>query len=273
MIFPRHCKEVGYARGKPCGDRVYFLSRYLVVETPGGPEVREVIRDPGGTGMMRPVRGTRLLAPSDQVHRHPEKMNLHDRTRLVRLAAEAGKRCTLFTGWDEHLIFVCDPDLSSFLPLHVYDASPPAPSLLLALDGLERAGLFGEISVFFVPHLRDITDTGADVYPCRAAGFPRTIDADPVREGERVAGCITSAQVIRECHGAEITRAEICPLESVDAEPFIARCCRSEREGVGVYRGYYGGVVHWGASPRQIASTVERVAEGWRVAHGESCGG
>ena len=273
MIFPRHCKEVGYARGKPCGDRVYFLSRYLVVETPDGPEVREVIRDPGAQGMMRPIRGTRLLAPADQVHRYPAKVNLHDRTRLVRLALESGKRCTVFTGRDEHLTFVCDPDLSSFLPLHAYDVSPPAPSLLLALDELERGGLFGELSVFFVPHLRDITDAAADVYPCRAAGFPRTLDADPVKRGERIAGCITSAQVVRECYGTEFTRAEICPLESVEAEPFIARCCRGEREGVGVYRGFFGGVVHWGASPWQIAVTVERVVQGWREARGEGCSG
>ena len=273
MIFPRHCKEVGYARGKPCGDRVYFLSRYLVHETQDGPEVREVIRDPGAQGMMRPIRGTRLLAPADQVHRYPEKVNLHDRTRLVRLALESGKRCTVFTGRDEHLTFVCDPDLSSFLPLHAYDVSPPAPSLLLALDELERGGLFGELSVFFVPHLRDITDAAADVYPCRAAGFPRTLDADPVKRGERIAGCITSAQVVRECYGTEFTRAEICPLESVEAEPFIARCCRGEREGVGVYRGFFGGVVHWGASPRQIALTVERVVQGWREARGEGCSG
>jgi hypothetical protein len=273
MIFPRHCKEVGYARGKPCGDRVYFLSRYLVVETPDGTEVREVIRDPEGKGMMRPIQGTRLLAPADQVHRYPEKVNLHDRTRLVRLARESGKRCTVFTGRDEHLTFVCDPDLSPFLPVHAYDVSPPAPSLLLALDELERGGLFGELSVFFVPHLRDISDTAADVYPCRAAGFPRTLDADPVKGGERIAGCITSAQVVRECYGTEFTRAEICPLELVEAEPFIARCCRGEREGVGVYRGFFGGVVHWGASPRQIAMTVERVVQGWREARGEGCSG
>ena len=273
MIFPRHCKEVGYARGKPCGDRVYFLSRYLVVETPDGPEVREVIRDPEGKGMMRPIQGTRLLAPADQVHRYPEKVNLHDRTRLVRLARESGKRCTVFTGRDEHLTFVCDPDLSPFLPVHAYDVSPPAPSLLLALDELERGGLFGELSVFFVPHLRDISDTAADVYPCRAAGFPRTLDADPVKGGERIAGCITAAQVVRECYGTEFTRAEICPLELVEAEPFIARCCRGEREGVGVYRGFFGGVVHWGASPRQIAMTVERVVQGWREARGEGCSG
>jgi hypothetical protein len=223
--------------------------------------------------MMRPIRGTRLLAAADQVHRYPEKVNLHDRTLLVHLALGTGKRCTLFTGWDEHLTFVCDPDLSPFLPVHVYDVSPPSPSLLLTLDGLERAGLFGELSVFFVPHLRDITDTSADMYPCRAAGFPRTLDADPVQGGERIAGCITSAQVVRECHGPDFTRAEICPLESVEAEPFIARCCRSEREGVGVYRGFFGGVVHWGASPRQIAATVERVVQGWREARGEGCSG
>ena len=29
MIFPEHCKYVGIASTKPCGERVYFLSRYF----------------------------------------------------------------------------------------------------------------------------------------------------------------------------------------------------------------------------------------------------
>lgn len=32
MIFPEHCKHVGVSDGaRPCRDRVYFLTRYLVV--------------------------------------------------------------------------------------------------------------------------------------------------------------------------------------------------------------------------------------------------
>ena len=48
--------------------------------------------------------------------------------------------------------------------------------------------------------------------------------------------------------GKDFVLENICPLESVREEPFIARCCRSEREGTGLYKGKYGAVVHWGAA-------------------------
>jgi hypothetical protein len=134
------------------------------------------------------------------------------------------------------------------------------------------AGLFGELSVTIVHHVRDIREIGADVYPCRAAGFVRTLDSDPVGEGDLVAGCMTGAQVLRECGRTGVVLEEICPLESVQEEPFIARCCRGEREGVREFRGRFGGVVHWGANPWTIALTVRKVAEGWRGIHGEDRG-
>ncbi|HUK38423.1 MAG TPA: hypothetical protein VLV30_04845, partial [Methanomicrobiales archaeon] len=94
--------------------------------------------------------------------------------------------------------------------------------------------------------------------------FSRTVDSDSVGKRERVAGCMTGAQILKECGGGDVQMEEICPLESVREEPFIARCCRSEREGLRVWKGKFGGVVHWGATPRTIAETVEKVAEGWR---------
>src|SRR5208283_3979789 len=36
VIFPEHCKVVGVASSKPCGNRVYTLSRYLLRETDRG---------------------------------------------------------------------------------------------------------------------------------------------------------------------------------------------------------------------------------------------
>ena len=264
MIFPDHCKEVGVVTGKPCGDRVYFLTRYLIRESPEGIDVIDVEQDPGDRGMMRGVVSLRTLAAGDEVARYPEQVNLHDRTALIRLALDSGHRCTVFRGLDEHTTFVCDPDLSSLLPIHVYDILPPRPHLSATLKDLEKDGLFGELSVTFIHHVRDIRGIGADVYPCRAAGFPRTLDSDPVGEGDRVAGCMTGAQILRECGKRGIPAGEICPLESVAEVPFIARCCRSEREGVREFRGMFGGVVHWGATPWTIAETVKNVAEGWR---------
>ena len=76
----------------------------------------------------------------------------------------------------------------------------------------------------------------ADVYPCRAAGYTRTLDADPMQGGEQVAGCLTGSQFFTECYGKDFVLENICPLESVREEPFIARCCRSERVGIGIYK-------------------------------------
>lgn len=191
MIFPEHCKYVGHASTRPCGDRVYFLSRYLLRDTGSGYEVLEVTPDSTGKGMMREIVSSHVLAPADTVYCYPEKVQLHDRTRLIQLALDSGYRCTVFTGLDEHKTFVLDPDLSGLLKVHVYDVSPPRPNLSLTLRELESAGLFGDLSVLFCHHVRDIRELGAEVYPCRAAGFGRTLDADPMSGGEHVAGCLT----------------------------------------------------------------------------------
>ena len=265
MIFPEQCKQVGYASTKPCGDLVYFLSRYLVRDTGTGYELLEITPDPAGSGMMRRIVASKTIAPEQETYRYLEKVQIHDRTRLIGLALDSGFRCTIFTGLDEHMTFVLDPDMSGLLRIHVYDVAPPRPSLSACIRELESAGLFGDLSVTFCHHTRDITQVRADVYPCRAAGYTRTLDADPMQGGERVAGCLTGSQFYTECYGKDFELENICPLESVREEPFIARCCRSERVGTGIYKGKYGAVVHWGASPVQIANAVNELVEQWRM--------
>jgi hypothetical protein len=263
MIFPVQCKEVGYASTKPCGDQVYFLSRYLVRDTGTGYEVLEITPDPAGGNMMRPIVASKVIASAGETYHYSEKVQIHDRTRLIGLALDTGYRCTIFTGLDEHMTFVLDPDISGLLRIHVYDVTPPRPSLSACIRELESAGLFGELSVIFCHHTRDITQVRADVYPCRAAGYTRTLDADPMQGGERVAGCLTSSQFLTQCYGKDFVLENICPLESVREEPFITRCCRSEREGMGISRGKCGVVVHWGASPAQIARAVNELVVKW----------
>lgn len=265
MIFPEQCKQVGSATTKPCGDRVYFLSRYLVRDTGSGYELLEITPDPSGSGMMRKPLASNVLATAQETYRYPEKVQINDRARLVELAQDTGYRCTIFTGLDEHMTFVLDPDLSVFLKIHVYDVTPPRPSLSACLRELQAAGLFGELEVTFCHHTRDITQVKADVYPCRAAGYTKTLDADPMHGGEKIAGCLTGSQFFTECYGTDFSLENICPLESVREEPFIARCCRSEREGIGMYKGKFGAVVHWGASPARIAHAVEDLTKQWRA--------
>ncbi|MDV2481608.1 hypothetical protein F8E02_06225 [Methanoculleus sp. Wushi-C6] len=272
MIFPPHCKFVGSATTAPYGERVYFLSRYLVRETPDGMEVLEVEPDPEGTGLMRRVLSARVIAAGDEVYCYPDRVNVQDRTLLVSEAIRSGHRCTIFTGHGEQTTFVLDPDLSGFLRIHVYDITPPRPHLSSTLTELERTGLFGDLEVVFEHHTRDIREIQGDVYPCRAAGFPRTLDADPVRPGDRVVGCLTAQNLVQECCDDGITVENICPLGAVAAEPFIARCCRSERAGLGRWNGRFGAVVHWGASAWEIAQAVRQVATAWREKHGEGSG-
>ncbi len=264
MIFPRLCKEIGYASTRPCGDQVYFLSRYLIHETGEGHEVLEVIPGPDQQGLMRTISGTRVLAGASDVSWYPEKVQLQDRVRLVRLALETGSRCTVFTGHDEHITFVLDPDPAEFLTLSVYDVTPPRPSLSATIRELEEAGIFSELDVAFEHTLRDISQIDADVYPCRASGFLKTLDADLLFGGERVAGCQTARELLKECYGDEFPVTDICPLSMVMEEPFITRCCRKEREGVGIYAGKFGAVVHWGATPFEIFSAVRDLLAAWR---------
>jgi hypothetical protein len=264
MIFPAHCKEVGYASSQPLGDRVYFLSRYLIHETGGGLEILEVHTHEGERGMMRSIIETRVLATAGEVTVWPEAVNLHDRAGLVQKAALSGKRCTIFRGADEHMTFVLDPDPLALTRIHVYDAGPPYPSLSRTVEALEATGLFGNLMVTFDHHVADISLLDADLFPCRAAGYARTLDMDRPDPGERIAGCLTARQLTEENYGSGHSFVNICPLDAATEEPFIARCCRSERSGVGTHHGLFGAVVHWGASPRDIADAVFALAERWR---------
>lgn len=262
MIFPRECKVVGHAGDSPCGEKVYFLTKFLLRETNGGMELLEVTTDPLATGMMRPVLETRVLAVPEEVMVYPRRVQIHNRARLVELALESGKRCTVFTGHDEHMTFVLDPDPAAFLKIHVYDIVPPRPTLSSTIRELEEAGMFGELDIAFIHTLRDISQVDADVFPCRAAGFSRTLDADPVSRHEKVAGCLTGSQLVRECYGEGIEVIDICPLRMVREEPFITRCCRKEREGLRMVNGKNGIVVHWGAGPAEIYRAVISLVRG-----------
>ncbi|HWQ63068.1 MAG TPA: hypothetical protein VN429_01530 [Methanospirillum sp.] len=255
MIFPPHCKCVGYAGEKPVGDQVYFLSEYLLHEVPEGFEILSV--EVGeGTSMMRPVKTVSLIASAGDVYQYPERVILHNRGDLIRRAAETGKRCIIFTGIDEHKTFICDPDLPALSTVHVYDVTPPRAHLAETIRALEATGLFGELEIQFEYHIRDIRETGADVFPCRAGGFSSTIDSDHLTGNEQVAGCMTARQVLSDCYGKDFPVIDICPANAAHEEPFIARCCRAERTGVQTINGKHGVVVHWGSSPKQIADAV-----------------
>ena len=263
MIFPERFKGIGVGIEKPLGDLIYFLSDYIIVPQETGAEIYAV---EGGTrkGIFKEGCSLRLLAGAGETTYFPEPVNQHNRADLILKAASTGKRCTIFTGHDEHQTFVIDPDPSVLTTIHVYDITPPRPHLAATVQELTQTAIFGEYEVLFEYHVRDITTIDADIFPCRAAGFTRTLDEDPVTAGDTVAGCTTARQVVRDGYHTEksVTFHEICPVEAVMQEPFIARCCRSERTGYGKYRGFQGGVVHWGANPREVYEMARAVIAG-----------
>lgn len=257
------CKSVGVAASRPCGDRVYFLTRYLLRPSGDSYDLLEVEPDPGTPGLMRPLMNERLLCPAGEVAVHQERVALADRSLLVRLAREHGRPCTVFFGHDEHVTFVLEPEAEPLLTVHVHDIEPPRPSLASACAGLEAAGLTGELGLVFEYHVRDIRDLGAGVYPCRAAGLARSLDRDGPAGGERVACCQTGRELLREAYGAEPELVETCPCSAVEAEPFVARCCRAERTGLQTINGRLGVVVHWGASPLTVLDALRSLAAAW----------
>jgi hypothetical protein len=265
MIFPRECKEVGYAETKPCGDRVYFLSEYGIRKTAHGYEIIRFHKRPPETGLMRTVERIEVLVPADEATLYPHRVNIHNRAGLVRLAVDSGARATIFRGLDEHMTFIMDPDLAEFLTIYVYDVVPPAlPSLSYAIRDIEATGMFEEIGVIFTHVITDTGNVNAEVHPCRAAGFSKTLDADPMQGGEVIAGCLASAGVYRECYGDDFLLKDICPLGTVKKEPFITRCCQKDRAGPITVNGLSGTVVHFGASPPAIYAAVSQLAEAWR---------
>ena len=215
------CREVGVVNGRPCGDAVYFLTRYLLRPSGDSFDLLAVEPDPGSAGLMRPVAAERLIANAGEVAVHPGRVRLHDRARLVRLARATGRRCTVFTGLDEHVTFVLDPEDEPLLDVHVYDIEPPRPNLSAGIREMEALGLFGDLGVGFVHHVRDIRDAEAGVYPCRAAGFPRTLDADTVEPGATVACCTTGREADRG-----VPRGPVRPGRHLSARPGRRRAVR-----------------------------------------------
>ena len=251
----------------PIGEKAYFSSEYLIHEIKTG--VYEILRitladEPG---LLRTVIKTEVVARSDEICVYPGRVQLHNRADLILRAVEAGKRCTLFTGIDEHMNFVCDPDPEVLLTVHVYDLIPPFPHLSETLHSLEKIGIFGELEIRFEDHIEDIRNTHADVYPCRAGGFEKTIDSDLLYAGETIAGCMTARLIISECYDGEFLLHDICPANAAllhHKSPYIARCCRIEREGLVQTGDQIGFIVHWGASPKAISDAVFELITAYR---------
>jgi hypothetical protein len=270
MLFPAKCKQIGYARQMPVGEKAYFSSEYLIHEIEDGVYEISKVTLADGPELLRTVLNTTIIARPDEICVYPKRVQLHNRTDLIFRASRTGKRCTLFTGIDEHMNFVCDPDLQTLLPVHVYDLIPPFPHLSETLRELEETGIFGELEICFKHHIEDIRDSHADVYPCRAGGSEKSIDNDLLLEGEKVAGCMTARQILAECYDADFDLHDICPANVAQEDhtsPYIARCCRLERGGLVQTVDRIGYIVHWGDSPKAISDAVFELISTYKRHH------
>lgn len=259
------CREVGVAASSPCGEQVYHLTRYLLLPSGDSYDLIRVEPDPDAKGLVRPIRSESLVLPAAEVAVHPDRVNLADRACLVRIARETGRRCTVFIGRDEHVTFVLDPDNEVVQTVHVHDVEPPIPSLAAICADLEAAGLPGELGLTLDYHVRDLRSLGAGVYPCRASGLARSLDRDgPPVAGERIACCQTGRELLRGTYRIEAETVETCPCTTIEAGPFITRCCRSERTGLQVINGHVGTVVHWGATPLVVLDALRALSAALR---------
>jgi hypothetical protein len=267
MLFPAKCKQIGYAKEMHVGKKAYFSSDYLIHEIEDGSYEIVQVTLADEPGLLRTVLDTKVLARDDEICVYPKRVQLHNRADLIFRAARTGKKCTLFTGIDEHMNFVCDPDESVLLPIHVYDLIPPFPHLSETLQSLEETGIFGDLEIYFKHHIADIRDIHADVYPCRAGGTEKSIDNDRLFEGETVAGCMTARLILAECYDTDFDFHDICPANVASeskTSPYIARCCRLERGGPVQTKDQIGYIVHWGASPKIICDAVFELVSMYR---------
>lgn len=270
MIFPTDYKYVGAADEARPGDPIYFSTRYLIHF---GDEVviYEVESEPG-KGFMRKVVSMEPMAIGGEILVYHEKVDTRNRTKLIDLATalcQGAVNTVIFKGADEHLTFVHDPDPAAITEIEVLDVVPPGPSWLVSvIEDLDRAGLFGDLTLKFKNRILDLRQFEGDgvYFPCTASGLGMSLDRDRVDvDDPLIVGCEVSKEVFMDVYPGKSHRfVNTCPLSNdllEPAGPFITRCCRSERRGIRRSGGHIGVVVHWGDGAPKIAEAIRCLGE------------
>lgn len=269
MIFPEDYKQIGVSREPRHGDPVYFATRYLISYDGSGISIYRVESE--GEGFMRRAKHLELLSSGNEIVEYPEIVNTRNRALLIRLAADLCKgevNTVIFRGPDEHVTFVHDPDPGAITEIEVLDVQPPEPPwLVYVIEGLEKCGVIGDLTVSFKPRVLDLRSfrERSVYFPCRASGLGRSLDADRVTDPvPKIVGCEISREIFRAVYGErEHEFTNICPVSGdllIPEGPFITRCCRSERRGLIRLHGHPGVVVHWGDGPHQIEEALRMLA-------------
>lgn len=286
MIFPNEYKTIGwteYGKTASASDKVYFLSQYILEKTDAGYNLYEIGHQ--GSGFLRePVRSKRV-ANEDEILICPEELNIKNRAFLIEAAArlisaenerrnsgQTPATTVVFKGFDKHLTFVKDPDVSEISEIEVIDVFPPEPPWLLnCVERLDAANLFGDLQIKFISKTVDLSVYQGDktIYPCRSSGLAgKFLDSDILDENEigwTLVGCDTSRKIIQQLYpNLKYDFIDMCPMRSAltkPEKPFVMRCCKSENaEKIVQINGQIGIVVHWGAGEWQIAQSIRKLA-------------
>jgi hypothetical protein len=277
MIFPSHCRLIGvvekYCRKKYSpSDVIYFSSQYLMdFNSPETCDIYEIKSE--GEGFLRKATGVRKIVSSNETLLYDEPVDITNRADLVK---KASKLCDdrvntiIFRGIDRHMTFVHKPDMGALVKVDVFDVSPPDPAwLAYNIKRLDGSGMFGELMLDFNYNVLDLKkyedNSRTTIFPCKSSGlsglFLDSLEQEP--DGDiKLVGCNTSKLVFEARYPLKkYELINICPLSIKEHKnPFILRCCQSDKLGPVEISGVPGVVVHWGANPREIYEAVRLLA-------------
>lgn len=269
MIFPADYKSVGVTRTDPAeriGGPVYFTTEYLIADLPSGCVIYKAKSE--GEGLLRRLVSLELIAKGSQIIKFKEKLDAHDRTRLIESAIPLCKRSVntvIFEGMDKHITFVHEPNLNEVMEIEIIDIMPPEPPWLVsAIDRLVSSGILGELNIRFTKKLIDLRQFEGEktVFPCYASELKgKYLDTDiDIEDNSELVGCDISKQIFElRFPGLTYKHINMCPLKAelyMPTKPFITRCCQSKKSGMVNINGIDGAVVHWGASEYDIVDAI-----------------
>jgi hypothetical protein len=274
LIFPADYKSVGMTRTDPTsriGGPIYFTTEYLIADLPSGYQIYTVKSE--GEGLLRKLVSLVLIAKGEEIVKFEEKMDSHDRTRLIESAiplCNGSVNTVIFEGLDRHTTFIQHPSLHEVIEIEIIDIAPPEPPwLAFAVQRLTRSGILGELNVRFTTKLIDLRQfEGAKmVFPCHASELKgKYLDTDTdIEDNSTLVGCDISKQIF-ELRFPDLTYKHInmCPLKTelyLPTKPFITRCCQSKKSGMVNLNGIDGAVVHWGASEYDIVDAIRMLVK------------
>jgi hypothetical protein len=274
VIFPADYKSVGVTRTDPkgrIGGPIYFTTEYLIADLPSGCVIYKVKSE--GEGLLRKLVSLEMITKGAQIKKFREKLDSHDRTRLIESAIPLCKgtvNTVVFEGMDRHITFVHEPSLHEVMEIEIIDIMPPEPPWLAsAVDRLVQSGILGELNIRFTKKLIDLSQFEGEktVFPCYASELKgKYLDTDiDIEDNSELVGCDISKQIF-ELRFPKLTYRHInmCPLKAelyMPTKPFITRCCQSKKSGMVNINGIDGAVVHWGASEYDIVDAIRMLVK------------